>query len=110
MKLVGMGAFASAGGTLMKGPLKDLDEMMASPVAERKLPFWVKEVDEPTVQIDWDNMEVYPHLGMSLFNPNAWGGQEGVKEWMEIQKGNIDAMTESVRTMFLGNPQGSCLS
>ena len=100
MKLVGMGAFASAGGSLMQGPFKDLDEMMASPVAERKMPFWVKEVDEPTVEIDWENMEIYPHLGMSLFNPNAWGGEEGVKEWMEIQARNIESTTQNVKNKF----------
>lgn len=102
MKILGMGAFATAGGTLMNGPFKDLDEMMASPVADRKMPFWVKEVDEPTVKIDWDTMEVFPHLGNSLFNPNAWGGEAGVKEWMDIQQGNIDAVTESVRNNVPG--------
>ena len=73
MRMVGMGSFATLGGSILKVPFKDLDEMMASPVAERKMPFWVKEVDEPTVQIDWETMEVFPHLGNSLFNPNAWG-------------------------------------
>ena len=61
MRFLGMGTFVAAGGKLINGPFKDLDEMMASPMAERKLPFWVKEVDEPTVQIDWENMEIYPH-------------------------------------------------
>lgn len=102
MKLVGMGSFATIGGSMLGAPFKDLDEMMASPVADRKMPFWVKEVDEPTVQIDWDNMEIYPGPVNTLFNPNSWGGEEGVQEWMKIQQGNIAAMTESVRNNVPG--------
>ncbi len=93
MKIVGMGAFATAGGTMMNGPFKDLDAMMASPAAERKLPFWVKEVDEPTVQIDWDNMEIFPGFHKTLFNPASW--PEG--EWQKIQQSNIDSTTEKVK-------------
>ena len=52
MKMIGLGA-AGAGaigmGAPVLGSFKDLDEMMASPEAERKLPFWIKEVDKPTV-------------------------------------------------------------
>jgi len=93
MKLVGMGTFATVGGSLLEAPFKDLDEMMASPIAERKLPFWVKEVDEPTVKIDWDNMEIFPHLGMTLFNPGSW--PEG--EWQKIQASNRESTIEKVR-------------
>jgi len=95
MKFMGMGAFATVGGAMMKGPFQDLDEMMSSPAAERKLPFWVKEVDEPTVKIDWENMEVFPHLGMSLFNPMAWG-DDGT-EWFETQARNIESTTQMVK-------------
>ena len=95
MKFMAMGAFATVGGAMMKGPFLDLDEMMSSPAAERKLPFWVKEVDEPTVKIDWENMEVFPHLGMSLFNPMAWG--DDGKEWSEIQARNIESTTQMVK-------------
>ena len=85
MKFAGMGAFATIGGTLLPAPFKDLDEMMSSPAAERKLPFWVKEVDEPTVQIDWENMEIFPHAGKTLFNPASW--PDG--EWERIKQKNI---------------------
>lgn len=63
MKVLGLGAGAlELGGTALAAPFKDLDDMMASPHAERNLPFWVKEVDEPTVEIDWDNMEIFPGM------------------------------------------------
>jgi len=51
---------------------KDLDEMKSSPLAHRNLPFWVKEVDEPTVKIDWDNMQIFPSPSSTLFNPASW--------------------------------------
>lgn len=35
----------------------DLDEVMASPSAEWKRPWWVKEVDKPTMEIDWQATE-----------------------------------------------------
>lgn len=101
MKFLGMGtASAAVGGTLLGGGFKDLDDMMASPAASRNLPFWVREVDEPTVQIDWDNMEVYPHLGMSLFNPMAWG--DDGEEWGRIQATNIESTTQAIRDNLPG--------
>ncbi len=98
MRYVGMGAFATAGGTLMNGPFKDLDQMMASPAAERKLPFWVKEVDEPTVQIDWDNMEIFPGFTETLFVPTSW--PEG--EWERIKQKNIASTTEKIKNNVPG--------
>ena len=35
----------------------DLDETMASPLAVWKRPWWVCEVDKPTMDIDWDATE-----------------------------------------------------
>ncbi len=98
MKLVGMGTIATAGGVMIQKPFKDLDEMMASPYAERKLPWWVKEVDEPTVNIDWDNMEIFPGFAKTLFRPENW--PEG--EWQKIQTSNIESTTENVKNNVPG--------
>ena len=35
----------------------DLDEAIGSPLADWKRPWWVRWVDKPTVEIDWDMME-----------------------------------------------------
>jgi reductive dehalogenase len=35
----------------------DLDEVISSPVAEWKRPWWVRTVPEPTVEVDWDATE-----------------------------------------------------
>lgn len=94
MKLLGLGSLMSGGGLLLGSPFKDLDEMMASPAAERKLPAWVKEVDQPTVEIDWENMEIFPGFPATLFNPQSWGSPD---EWMKIQAKNIEDTTRKVR-------------
>lgn len=76
MKMLGVGAGAiGLGGTALAAPFKDLEEMIASPLADRNLSFWVKEVDEPMVEIDWDNMEKFSRSHV-FFNPYAppWKG------------------------------------
>ncbi|MBT7290387.1 MAG: reductive dehalogenase, partial [Chloroflexi bacterium] len=39
------------------GKARDLDEIAAAPEAKWKRPWWVKTVDKPTVDIDWDVKE-----------------------------------------------------
>jgi len=56
LRLAGVGA-ATLGAPAFIKTFRDADEMLSSPLAERKLPFWVREVDEPTIEIDWDRIE-----------------------------------------------------
>lgn len=101
MKLLGVGAGAVGLGAarVSAAGFKDLDEMTASPIAERKLPFWVKEVDEPTVQIDWENMEVFPGPEHTLFNPASW---ENPKDYMDIYNRNIESTKKNVQNNVPG--------
>jgi epoxyqueuosine reductase len=97
MKVLGIGAMATAGnsfGTSFRG----VDEMMSSPIADRNLPFWVKEVDEPTVEIDWENMEVFANPMLTLFNRSYW--EKG--EWEKIRDKNLATTTEKVRNKVPG--------
>jgi reductive dehalogenase len=56
MKGIGLGA-AGLGAAGAAAPVfHDLDEVMASPTNERKRDWWVKEIDHPTVEIDWSIM------------------------------------------------------
>jgi len=98
MKMIGLGGLATLSGRLLESPFKDLDEMMTSPAATRNLPFWVKEVDEPTVQIDWEKMEIFPGFMGTLFNPQSW--PEG--EWAKIQASNIQSTIENVKNKAPG--------
>jgi epoxyqueuosine reductase len=47
---------------------KDLDEIKSSPAAERKLPWWIKEVDKPTVDIDWSRMQRFDSSNIMFVN------------------------------------------
>ena len=56
MKKLGLGeAQNNEGGTAFH----DLDEVLSSSVAEWKRPWWVRSVDKPTVEVDWNRMERY---------------------------------------------------
>jgi epoxyqueuosine reductase len=55
MKLLGLGDTGAPGAAAT--PYHDLDEVKASPAAGRKMPRWIKEVNKPTVEIDWSRME-----------------------------------------------------
>lgn len=104
MKILGLGAGAVGAGAMGLGAtaqtsFADLDEMMASPYAERNLPWWVKEVDEPTLEIDWDNMEIFPGVHKTLFNPESW---DKPAEYMKIHAQNIASTTEKVKNNVTG--------
>lgn len=53
MKILGLGG-VGLGAAAAAGPIfHDLDEVLSSPQADFKRPSWVKEVDKPTVDIEW---------------------------------------------------------
>ena len=56
--MTGLGlAGAGLGGVALAAPaFHDLDELTSSHSAQAKRAWWVKEADEPTVEIDWDLM------------------------------------------------------
>lgn len=54
MKGLGL-AGAGVGAAAAVSPVfRDLDEMASSPSSRVNMPWWVKQVDEPTTPIDWD--------------------------------------------------------
>ena len=72
MKILGLGGAAAGVATVATPVFHDLDEVMASPMAERRLPFWAKEVDKPTVEIDWERMKRFDGA-KTMFNPPSFG-------------------------------------
>jgi epoxyqueuosine reductase len=85
MKVLGLGGAAAGAATLATPVFHDLDEVMASPIAERKLPFWVKEVDKPTVEIDWKRMQRFDGT-QTVFNPPSFGKAIGKEEEERLRK------------------------
>ncbi len=72
---IGTGTVAMAGmGDNAFADFKDLDDMASSPYSKRNLPWWVKEVDEPTLRIDWELTNKHRHKGrsQSAFDRDAW--------------------------------------
>lgn len=79
MKSLGLGGATSDAG------FHDLDEVMASSIAERKLPRWAKEVDKPTVEIDWTRMKRFDAT-KTMFNVPAFTKAMGAKEGERLAK------------------------
>ena len=83
---VGLGAAAAT------APIyHDLDEVLASPSAEWKRPWWVKRVDEPTVEIDWGLMK---RIDQRTTTQAAYVNAQykGVAEWKAvIAQGNANS-------------------
>ncbi|XUX00167.1 MAG: reductive dehalogenase [Dehalogenimonas sp.] len=57
MKALGLGAATVGGASLVAPVYHDIDELTSSSTELRKRAWWVKEVEEPTVDIDWDIMK-----------------------------------------------------
>jgi len=65
MKLLGLGIIGATG--TVATPYRDLDEVKSSPAAGRKTPRWIKEVDKPTVEIDWSRIKRFDSSNI-MFN------------------------------------------
>jgi len=59
---------------------KDIDEVIASPAAEWKRPWWARRVDIPTVEIDWDVMERFDARKVQQVAWRKYVGEDKVKE------------------------------
>jgi reductive dehalogenase len=53
MKALGLGGVGLGTAAVAAPVVHDLDELIASPQGGRQRAWWIKEVDEPTVEIDW---------------------------------------------------------
>lgn len=80
MKGLGLGAAGLGAAATVFPVFHDLDEVAASPngVAE-KHPWWVKDVEEPTCEIDWVTMQRFDG-SRTMFNPPAFADAVGPEE------------------------------
>jgi reductive dehalogenase len=58
----------------------DLDEVIASPMADWKRPWWVRTVDEPTLEVDWDGMERFDARKIQQVSWRKYVGEEKARE------------------------------
>jgi len=92
LSIAGAGAALAAQDKTPPQKFRDLDEILSHKVADRKLPYWVKEVDKPTVDIDWDNLEPFG-ISQTLFHPK----NHNPGEYEAIIKKQRDVVTQRIR-------------
>ena len=61
LKILGLGGVGLSAAAVSAPVFHDLDELMASPEAESKRLWYVKEVDKPTCEIDWSIMKRFDY-------------------------------------------------
>ena len=63
LKMLGLGGAGMAAIAIAPPGFHDLDEVMASPLAVTQAASYVKEVEKPTVEIDWNMMKRFDYRG-----------------------------------------------
>jgi len=101
----------------------DLDEVISSPDSEWKRPWWVRSVDKPTMEVDWDRMQRFDgrkmeqvsyreYIGSERFDRLSREREEQIRDWiLENRSGytlkdralDLAGRTGSVKTSFLGS-------
>ncbi|AII60319.1 reductive dehalogenase [Dehalococcoides mccartyi] len=89
MKAVGL-AGASIGVASAVSPVfHDLDEVSSSAPATWKRPWYVKQTDEPTMEIDWDKLERYDVRKSIVIDPQE-AQQLQQAQWNRWDQGTLD--------------------
>jgi len=78
---------------------RDLDEIKSSPAAERKLPWWIREVDKPTVDIDWSQMKRFD--GSNIMFVNGFDQALGPEKAMKLR---VSAMARAKQSILENEP------
>ena len=96
----------------------DLDAITASPAAEWKRPWWVREVDKPTMDIDWDATERFDARKIQQMAWKTYVGEdkareltkrrgEKIRQWMKDDK---PGYTLRDRALDIAGYQGGSVS
>jgi len=113
MKIIGL-AGAGCGAAAVAGqPFSDLDELTASPQGLVKKPWYVKETDNPTVEIDWAMMKRYDWNELyTVYAKNRPANVAKAKEWAAANKPGYSLRDRSLHsaTGFAGQVWGTTMS
>ncbi|MEQ4489142.1 MAG: reductive dehalogenase [Dehalococcoides mccartyi] len=95
MKGLGLAGAGIGAATAVSPVFHDLDEIVSSPSANYKRPWWVREREfgNPTVEIDWNQIKRMDN-SQTLHGATTWlnlVGPEKYKEW--IHEGNVIEQT-----------------
>ncbi len=98
LKMLGLGGVGLGAAAVSAPVFHDLDEVMASPEAESKRLWYVKEVDKPTCEIDWSIMKRFDYsevmwagglrkaIGPEEFERILKVGQKNRIQWIKEKK------------------------
>ncbi|AKG54216.1 reductive dehalogenase [Dehalogenimonas sp. WBC-2] len=83
MKILGLSGAGIGGAALVAPAFHDIDELSSSSSAVRKRPWYIKEVDKPTVEIDWSQIKRFDQrLQCQANSTNA--KYAGPDEWAKV--------------------------
>ncbi len=97
LKILGLGGVGLGASAVAAPVFHDLDEVMASPKADFKRPWYVQEVDKPTVEIDWSIMKRfdYHEVMWAAGLKKAWGPDQFEKIFKVQQENRIKWIKEN---------------
>ncbi|PPD58322.1 reductive dehalogenase [Dehalogenimonas etheniformans] len=93
----GLGLTATGAAALVSPSFHDLDELTASDSSKPKRAWWVKEIDEPTVEIDWSIMK-RGHGGHSTQSAAVvarYPGLDAYNDMNKTEKSDIDRLKDN---------------
>ncbi|XUX00497.1 MAG: reductive dehalogenase [Dehalogenimonas sp.] len=93
----GLGLTATGAAALVSPSFHDLDELTASGDKRARRAWWVKEVDEPTVEIDWSIMKRHHggHSTQSAAVVARYPGLDAYNAMSKTEKSNDDRMKDN---------------
>lgn len=100
MKTLGLAGAGLGGAALVAPVFHDLDELIASPQAGIQRPWWIKEVEKTTLEVDWSLIQPWSNKdnnnsNPARYNPNYADVQAQAKalkaEWLAANKPGYSA-------------------
>lgn len=93
MKSLGLGGLGAA--ALINPSINGFDDLFATSTDDAKRDWWVKEVDEPTVEIDWSMVERFdatkiPQVSYAKYVGTEKAQQQAAKVKEDRKKGIIE--------------------
>ena len=86
MKGLGLAGAGVGMASLVSPAFHDLDELVSAPESGWKRPWWVKSIDEPTVEIDWSQVKSYDARNKPKTAREVWAANKKEK----IAQGMVD--------------------
>jgi epoxyqueuosine reductase len=102
MKALGLAGAGVGGAALVAPAFHDLDEAISSTTANPGRPWWVKEADKPTIEIDWSMMNRHDGRlqGQSNYTKAFYYGKDRTLNTANVGQVILDAHTKNLDPGF----------